>query len=146
MPKKLGKSASSLFRKTEPDQAPPLKHAIQPNADNKESSVSFEHQADAEFEEATEKVTFLLTPTQTYFLDELCLKIKRETGYDLARTEIIRALVRVLMEQDVARAVSTPLRTLKQREKSSRAAMLTGEVEHILIGAITECLQRVKKE
>jgi hypothetical protein len=101
MPKRLGQSAVSLFRKTEPEpthlgKRRPAKASTRPS----------HAQAPPETEEATEKVTFLLTPSQSMYLDELCLKVRQSTGYALARTEVIRAVIKLLMGLDVDKVVS----------------------------------------
>ncbi len=95
MPRKLGKSAVDLFKKTEVDQ--PTQQAEPPRQTAKlrrkrRPRVS----ATTGKEQASVKVTFLLTPSQTTFLDEICLKIKKNNGRSMRRTEVVRALLDVL--------------------------------------------------
>lgn len=138
MPKRLGQSASSLFRRTEPAPTPtsqgekrpaPLKAGVP-------RSQMLEH-----VEEASEKVTFLLTPSQSMYLDELCFRVKRATGYDLARTEVIRAAVRLLMGLKVDEAVTKPIRELRRRGRTDTSSA----VEQILVESIIKCLREGKK-
>lgn len=84
MPRKLGQGADELFRRTE-----------------REAPGALRGGAERAREPASAKVTFLLTPSQTTFLDELCLVIKRETGYGMRRTEVVRALIEVLRHLDL---------------------------------------------
>ena len=98
MPGKLGKSAADLFRKTEtrkpveqPAAAP--KGSEEPKTDRREAAAANE--------QATAKVTFLLTPSQTTFLDELCLAVKKQSGRGMRRTEVVRALIDVLRRLDI---------------------------------------------
>jgi hypothetical protein len=145
MPKKLGKSASGLFRKTELETTVSSNVAEEAHQ-GKEPQQPLPAQSIVVTEEATEKVTFLLTPRQTSFLDELCFKVKRDTGYDLARTEVIRAIVRLIMGIELTATVQNEIRELRQRAKSRRAGMLTNEVESILAAAIRESLNTGMKE
>lgn len=137
MPKRLGQSASNLFRRTEP-VTPTSQEEKRPASlkANVPRSQMLEHA-----EEASEKVTFLLTPSQSLYLDELCFRVKRATGYDLARTEVIRATVRLLMGLKVDEAVTKPIRELRRRGRTDTSSA----VEQILVESIIKCLQEGKK-
>lgn len=138
MPKKLGPSASSLFRRTEPEPAPAVREQ-KPAAPRK--ARTSRSQPPPETEEASEKVTFLLTPSQSIYLDELCFQVKRATGYDLARTEIIRAVIRLLMGLEVDEAVTTQIRKLREQGRTD----IGPAVEQILAESIAKRLREGKK-
>lgn len=138
MPKKLGQSASSLFRKTEP-KPPPAAREQQAAAPRK-ARTPRSHRP-PEPEESSEKVTFLLTPSQSMYLDELCFQVKRATGYNLARTEVVRAVIRLLMELEVDKAVTGQIRELRQRGRTD----IGPAVEQILAESIEKCLREGKK-
>lgn len=136
MPKRLGQSANSLFRRTEPKSAPaPPKRQLPLKTRVSRSRLL------TETEEAHEKVTFLLTPRQSMYLDELCFRVKRATGYDLARTEIVRALIRLLMGLPVDETVTKQIRELRQRGRTD----VSSAIEQILVEGIKRCLQEHKK-
>jgi hypothetical protein len=133
MPKRLGQSAVSLFRKTEPEpthlgKRRPAKASTRPS----------HTQAPPETEEATEKVTFLLTPSQSMYLDELCLKVRQSTGYALARTEVIRAVIKLLMGLD--KVVSEQIQKLRQRGRTG----MESAIEQVLAESIAKHFQRGK--
>lgn len=139
MPKRLGQSASSLFRKTEPEPAPaPQGQELPPLSKAHVPRHTIRAKAR---EEASEKVTFLLTPSQSMYLDELCFKVKRATGYDLARTEVIRAAIRLLMELEVDEAVKEQIRELRRRDRTK----IGSAIEQILVESIEKCVQERKK-
>jgi hypothetical protein len=134
MPKRLGQSAVSLFRKTEPEpthlgKRRPAKASTRPS----------HTQAPPKTEEATEKVTFLLTPSQSMYLDELCLKVRQSTGYALARTEVIRAVIKLLMGLD--KVVSEQIQKLRQRGRTG----MESAIEQVLAESIAKHFQRGKK-
>lgn len=137
MPKRLGQGASSLFRRTEPGTPTPQREGqAAPFKARVHRGRMLEHA-----EEASEKVTFLLTPSQSMYLDELCFRVKRATGYDLARTEVIRAAIRLLMGLKVDEAVTKPIRELRRRGRTDTSSA----VEQILVESIIKCLQESKK-
>jgi len=134
MPKRLGQSAVSLFRKTEPTQLEKKRPA-------KASTRPSRAQAPPETEEANEKVTFLLTPSQSMYLDELCLKVRQSTGYALARTEVIRAVIKLLMDLDVDKVVSDQIHKLRQRRRTD----MESAIEQVLAESIAKHFQRGQK-
>nr|BAL52704.1 hypothetical protein HGMM_F03A04C27 [uncultured prokaryote] len=138
MPKRLGQSASSLFRRTEPEPVPAPR---EPKPSTSSKAHVPRHTIRTKAEEAREKVTFLLTPRQSMYLDELCFKVKRATGYDLARTEVIRAAITLLMELEVDEAVKEQIRELRRRGRTE----IGSAVEQILVESIEKCVQERKK-
>jgi len=136
MPKRLGQSAVSLFRKTEPEPT-----QLGKKRPAKASTRPSHTQAPPKTEEANEKVTFLLTPSQSMYLDELCLKVRQSTGYALARTEVIRAVIKLLMGLELDKVVSEQIQKLRQRGGTD----MESAIEQVLAESIAKHFQRGKK-
>lgn len=102
MRRRLGKGAEDLFKKTEPDQAPEEREGKGAETEKRRRKPrGRKPEAPAPRQEATAKVTVLLTPSQIDFLDELCLSIRKHSGRSLRRTEVVRALVEALRSMNI---------------------------------------------